>query len=168
MELNVFAFSRQNVRIAEPAAQGDRRRNSDRRHPTLVSYWIGGVRPRRRDGRRSDDRIYPVIDWHHPRILVPALLIFFLCVADAFLTVTLIHHGAIEANPVMATLLDLDIRGFTGAKLLLTAAGTFVLVACSRMRLFRRLPGEALLNVVALAYVVLIGYELHLLGNVSY
>lgn len=149
-------------------AAGERRSRVERRRPSLVSYWIGGFRPRRRDGRRRDDRIYPVIDWHQPRVLVPALLIFFLCVADAFLTVTLIHHGAIEANPVMASLLAFDIRGFMGAKLLLTAIGTLVLVACSRMRLFRLLPGEALLYLVAAGYVALIVYELHLLGNVTH
>lgn len=147
---------------------GERRSNAERRRPSLFSYWIGGLRPRRRDWRRRDDRIYPVIDWHQPRMLVPALLIVFLCVADAFLTVTLIHHGAIEANPFMAALLEQGIRGFAGTKLLLTAIGTLVLVACSRMRLFRLLPGEVLLYLVAAGYVALIVYELHLLGNVTH
>lgn len=168
MELNVLDARCRNSRVATAVAAGERRTHSERRHPSLSSYWIGGMRPRRRDGRRHGDRIYPVIDWHRPRVLVPALLIFFLCVADAFLTLTLMNHGAIEANPVMAALLDHDIRGFTGAKLLLTAVGTLVLVACSRMRLFRLLPGEVLLYLVAAGYIVLIGYELHLLGNVTH
>ncbi len=146
----------------------ERRCNVERRRPSLASYWVGGVRPRRRQGRRGADRIYPVIDWHQPRVLVPALLIVFLCVADAFLTVTLLHHGAIEANPFMASLLALDVRGFIGAKLLLTATGTLVLVACARMRLFRLLPGEVLLHLVAGGYVALVVYELHLLVDVTH
>lgn len=147
---------------------GERRSSAERRRPSLSSYWIGGMRPRRRDGRRRDDRIYPVIDWHQPRVLVPALVIFFLCVADAFLTVTLIHHGAIEANPFMAVLLEQDVHSFAWTKILLTAIGTLVLVACSRMRLFRLLPGEVLLYVVAGGYIALIVYELHLLGDVTH
>jgi hypothetical protein len=140
----------------------------ERRRPTLASYWLGALRPRRHSGRRSEDHIYPVIDWHQPRLLIPALIIFFLCVADAFLTLTLIHHGAIEANPFMAALLGLDVRSFTGVKLVLTALGTLVLVACARMRLFRRLPGEVFLYVIAGAYVALIVYELQMLDNVTH
>jgi hypothetical protein len=41
-----------------------------------------------------------------------------------------------------------------------------VLVACARMRLFRFLPGEALLYVVVGCYSGLIAYELHLLENI--
>ena len=148
-------------REAERRAQGERRR------PTLASYWLGSLRPRRRAGRRAEDRFYPVIDWHEPRLLIPALIIFFLSVADAFLTLTLIHHGAVEANPVMAALLGLDVRGFAGFKLLVTALGTLVLVACARMRMFRRLPGEVFLYLIAAGYVVLIAHELRMLGDVS-
>ncbi len=153
---------------AGDALQDERRVAADRRRPSLASFWQGALRPRRYAGRRREDRIYPIIDWHQPRLLVPALLIFFLSVADAFLTVTLIHHGAIEANPVMAALLDLDIRSFAGVKLLVTAMGTIVLVACARMRMFRRLPGEVFLYVVAAGYIALIAYELRMLGNVTY
>jgi len=152
-----------------PASPGaDRRLAPERRRPTLASYWLGSLRPRRRGGRRSEDRIYPVIDWHEPRLLIPALLIFFLSVADAFLTLTLIHHGAIEANPVMAALLGLDVRGFAGFKLLVTAFGTLVLVACARMRMFRKLPGEVFLYVIAAGYVVLMVHELQMLGDVTH
>ena len=150
--------------VAHRAVQQHERRGvRDRRRVTLVSYWLGALRPRRYAGRRSEDRIYPVIDWHQPRLLIPALIIFFLCVADAFLTLTLMHHGAIEANPVMAALLGLDVRGFAGVKLLLTAFGTLVLVACARMRLFRRLPGEVFLYVIAGGYMALIVYELQMI-----
>jgi hypothetical protein len=150
------------------APEGNRRVACERRRPTLASYWLGALRPRRHAGRRREDRFYPVIDWHQPRLLVPALLIFFLCVADAFLTITLMHHGAIEANPVMAALLHLDIRSFAGVKLLVTALGTCVLVACARMHMFRRLPGEVFLYVMAAGYVALIVYELRMLGDVTY
>lgn len=153
---------------AEHTLPVERRVPADRRRPSLASFWQGALRPRRHAGRRREDRIYPIIDWHQPRLLIPALLIFFLSVADAFLTVTLMHHGAIEANPVMAALLDLDVRSFAGVKLLVTAIGTLVLVACARMRMFRRLPGEVFLYVVAAGYIALIAYELRMLGDITY
>jgi hypothetical protein len=40
----------------------------------------------------------------------------------------------------------------------------FVIVACSRMRLMRRIPGEAIMYAVLAAYAALIGYELNLLS----
>jgi hypothetical protein len=50
-------------------------------------------------------------------------------------------------------------------KLILTSIGAAVLVACARMRLFRFLPGEALLYFVVGCYSALVVYELHLLEN---
>ena len=59
------------------------------------------------------------------------------------LTVMLMRHGAAELNPVMALFLPHNLLWFALVKLALTGAGLCVLVACSRMRLFRRIPGEA-------------------------
>ena len=51
---------------------------------------------------------------------------------------------------------------FAFVKLVLTGAGLCVLVVCSRMRLFRRIPGEAFVYVVLGAYLWLIAYELRM------
>jgi hypothetical protein len=56
---------------------------------------------------------------------------------------------------------------FAAAKLALTSVGCIVLVACSRMRLFRTVPGEAMLYGVVAIYVALIVYELRLLDRVA-
>jgi len=48
----------------------------------------------------------------------------------------------------------------------MTGIGCLVLVACSRMRLFRSVPGELMLYGVAAVYIALIVYELHLLDRV--
>ena len=56
---------------------------------------------------------------------------------------------------------------FAAVKLSLTAMGVAVLAACSRMKLFRAIPGEALLVIVLVGYAVLVAYELKLLERIS-
>ncbi len=48
---------------------------------------------------------------------------------------------------------------FSAVKFALTALGVVVLVACSAMRLFRKIPGEALLHALLGCYAVLVAYE---------
>jgi hypothetical protein len=145
------------------ATEIDRRSGSERRSATFAAYWHGARNPRRRDGRRATDRHYPIVDWYSPRLLIPVFTILVLCVLDGLLTVTLMKHGAAEMNPLMALFLPHNLFGFAFVKLALTGMGLCVLVACSRMRLFRRIPGEALVYAVLGLYLWLIAYELRLL-----
>jgi hypothetical protein len=117
-------------------------------------------------GRRATDAAYPIIDWHSPRVFLPALAILLLCVTDGVLTVVLLAHGAVEVNPFMARFVPDLLGWFAAVKLALTAAGVAVLAACSRMRLFRAIPGEAFLWLLLAGYVVLVGYELGMLDAV--
>lgn len=143
----------------------ERRRGRERRHITFNAYLYGALNPRRRSGRRRSDR-YPVVDWHAPRVLALVLGILGLCILDAVFTVVLISHGARELNPVMALFVPHNLLGFAAAKLLLTGMGMCVLVACSRMRLFRSIPGEVFLYAVLAGYIVLVAYELRMLAEV--
>jgi hypothetical protein len=140
----------------------DRRSRNERRKRTLAAYWHGARRPRRRGGRRTADQFYPIVDWHSGRVFALIMLILTLCVLDGVLTVVLMSHGAIEANPIMALLVPHQLGWFAAAKLSLTAVGMLVLAACSRMRVFRGIPGEAFLYAVLGGYVWLISYELRL------
>src|SRR6187402_687098 len=126
----------------------ERRGQPDRRARTLAAYWHGARNPRRRAGRRQTDRYYPIIDWHSSRVFALILLILILCVADGVLTVVLMSHGAVEANPIMALLVPDRLGWFAAIKLLLTANGMVVLAVCSRMLVFRSIPGESLLYMV--------------------
>ena len=144
------------------ATELDRRSGNERRATTLAAYWHGARNPRRRAGRRSSDH-RPIIDWHSPRLLIPVFAILGLCVLDGWLTVMLMTHGALELNPLMALFLPQNLLGFAFAKLALTGLGLCVLVACSRMRLFRAIPGEVIVYGVLGIYVWLIAYELRLL-----
>lgn len=145
------------------ATEIDRRSGSERRSTTFAAYWHGARNPRRRDGRRATDRHYPIVDWYSPRLLIPVFTILVLCVLDGLLTVTLMKHGAAEMNPVMALFLPHNLYWFAFVKLALTGMGLCVLVACSRMKLFRRIPGEAFVYAVLGLYMWLIVYELRLL-----
>ena len=145
----------------------ERRSGDERRDRTLFAYLYGGHRPRRLNGRRDDDRIYPFIDWHSSRVLALALGILALCVADGVLTVVLITNGATEENPFMAMLVPHNLGLFAAVKLTLTASSLFVIVACSRMRLLRRIPGESIMYLVLAGYAVLIDYELKLLAVIQ-
>ena len=141
----------------------ERRNGDERRRRTLFAYLYGGHRPRRLNGRRHSDLIYPFIDWHSPRVLALALGILGLCVADGVLTVILIAHGATEENPLMALMVPDNLGLFAAVKLTLTAVSLAVIVACSRMRLMRAIPGEAIMYLILAGYAFLIGYELQLL-----
>jgi len=145
------------------ATEIDRRSGSERRSTTFAAYWHGARNPRRRDGRRATDRHYPIVDWYSPRLLIPVFTILVLCVLAGLLTVTLMKHGAAEMNPVMALFLPHNLYWFAFVKLALTGMGLCVLVACSRMKLFRRIPGEAFVYAVLGLYMWLIVYELRLL-----
>lgn len=145
---------------APPEVPSERRRSVERRRRGLALLWPGLHPTRRKAGRRASDRLYPNIDLHAPRLLVVALSIMTLCCVDALMTVELLGRGAIEANPVMAVLMQAGMGWFSSVKLLLTAIGVVVLVACSSMRLFRRVPGELALYGLLGCYLLLIGYEL--------
>lgn len=143
----------------------ERRKGTERRKHSLAAYWRGALAPRRRAGRRAEDHIYPMVDWHPARVFALVFSILVLCAADGVLTVVLIANGAIEVNPVMALFLPHALGWFAAVKLTLTALGMAILVACSRMRLFRTIPGESLLYVILACYVVLVYYEIRMLQN---
>jgi hypothetical protein len=144
----------------------ERRSGVERRHHSLRAYWRGARHPRRRTGRRAADAFYPIVDWHSPRILAWVVSILLLCAADGVLTVILLANGAVEANPFMALFVPHSLGWFAAVKLSLTSIGTIVLVAFSRMRLFRTIPIEAVLALIVAAYAVLIAYELRLLERI--
>ena len=145
------------------AQEFDRRSGSERRNTTFAAYWHGARNPRRRGGRREADLRYAVVDWYSARLLIPVFTILGLCVLDGMLTVMLMRQGAYELNPVMALFLPHNLLGFALTKLALTGAGLCILVACSRMQLFRKIPGELFVYAVLGIYLCLVAYELRML-----
>lgn len=153
-------------RAYAPGVYVDRRTNAERRQTVWRAVLVGGLRPRRRAGRRATDHVEPVVDWHGPGLLFSAVLALLLCSLDAFMTLTLLNHGAHEANPVMAAAL-VDGRLFAISKMALTGLGLVALVAVARFRLFRVLRAGYVVHAVLVGYAVLIAYEVWLLSYLT-
>jgi hypothetical protein len=157
--------------VSQPAADAgavpqstERRINSvDRRKPSLRSFLQGALMPRRRFGRRASD-VYIPIDWHDPHLLMLAIAMLTLSVSDAFLTVTLIARGAYESNALLAYVLNEHPDLFAAVKMALIGFGIVILVALARSRLLGVISGRMLFQLLVLAYVTLVGYELWLLS----
>ena len=145
--------------ICERRTSGD-----DRRAMTLKTFLRGGFVPRRRSGRRATDGELPV-DFHEPYLLIPAIVMLGLSVADALLTVKLMTDGADETNPLLAFVLNEHPRLFAVVKMALTGAGVVLLVALSRTRVFRVVRAGAFLPLLALAYLGLVVYEAWLVSK---
>ena len=77
------------------------------------------------------------------------------------MTLTLLGHGAHEANPLMDTIVHGDGRSFVAYKFGLTATGVVVLILLARVRAFGRLPVSVLLYGVLAGYVWLVDLRIH-------
>jgi hypothetical protein len=145
----------------------ERRHGADRRTRTCYALLRGGLRPRRRGPRRAHEHGLVARDFHEGRWLAIGVLILLLSVTDALLTLLLLSHGALEANPVMALFVRSGTHGFVAVKLALTAGGVVLLAVVARGRAFGWLPVSTILYALLVAYLVLIGYELWLLHQVA-
>ncbi len=156
---------RTNTRPKVPRAE--RRRGANRRVRVLHALVAGNFNPRRRGPRRARDGSLACTDWHDPQWLAVALVILLLSVADALLTLVLVEHGALEANPLMAAFLRYDPDHFAAVKIGLTAAGVVLLTLVAKVRAFGRVPVGAILCALLAAYMGLVGYEVWLLRTIA-
>ena len=143
----------------------ERRSGYDRRELSIRTFMQGGLTPRRRGGRRAGEG-HALVDWHEPHLLFMSLMILLLSVTDAFLTLTLMTHGATEANPVLAYVLSSHPELFALVKLTLTGVSILVLVALARARVFRIIRVTAVMQSCLVLYVALICYEWWMLESV--
>ena len=141
----------------------ERRRGPDRRKKALRALFYGSFNPRRRGSRRDGEHSVSGVDWHDPQWLAVAMLIVLFSCVDAFLTLTLIDHGAYEVNPFMAPFVGGSALAFALVKIGLTAGGVVLLTILARMRVFGQVPVSLLLYTVLLGYGVLLVYEFRLL-----
>jgi hypothetical protein len=140
------------------------RRSGDRRRHSLWSFLYGGLRPRRRDGRRHGDEHRILFDWHEPRVLYLALGIVLMSCADALFTLNLLAVGGEEVNVFMRAMLGQGVRWFLWVKIGLTGMSIVVLVAAARRRVLGRVPVVWLIRLLFAGYVALIAWEVYLLG----
>jgi hypothetical protein len=136
----------------------------DRRALTWRTLLVSGLTPRRRGGRRAGEQ-ESLVDFHEPYLLLLAVVLLLLSVADAFLTVTLIAGGAVETNPLLAFVLNEHPRAFAVVKMALTGAGVVLLVTIARTRIFQLISGRAFLQGLVAAYCALVAYEAWLVST---
>lgn len=154
---------------AESAAGLDeRRQRPDRRRRVVWSILYGSFNPRRRrPPRRLDDSRFHVLDWHGAHLLAVSIGILILNVADAFFTVELLSRGAIEANPIMAALIQGNPVVFASLKMAMTGLSVLLLVVLGCYRFMRVVRVELLLYGVLIAYMVLIGHEISMFERLA-
>lgn len=96
-------------------------------------------------------------------VFLLALSILLFSTLDGIFTVLLIETGHVyEWNPVMAVLLDRDLRLFAAVKSIMTNGGVFLLVAFLHRRILGRIPVRHILELVFGAYLLIMIYHLTL------
>ena len=150
------------ITVTEIEAQ--RRHSEDRRRHSWRTLTYCGLqgRGRRHQARRIDHSYY--LDRYAPKLVMTGLLVLLLSCMDAMFTLTLLNQGAYEANQFMAALLDLGTHPFVITKIAITAAGVMFLLMHSHFRILNVTNGKRMLELLAGVYVLLIGWELFLLG----
>jgi len=144
------------------------RRIRNRRHFSLRSLFGALFTLRRRHGRRESDRINSYIDWYGPWPLVASVLIILLSGLDAFLTLILLSHGAVELNSLMDWLIKMDIRTFAAVKLAVTGVALVILVLHFNFHIYKVLPVRYLIYALMPLYALLIAHEINLLAELPH
>jgi hypothetical protein len=148
-----------------PDDESAERRRQDRRRFTLRSLFGALFTLRRRRPRRKGDQLNAYIDWYEPWPLMASVVIILLSSLDAFLTLILLNHGAVELNILMDWLIRMDIRTFAAVKLAVTGLALIILVLHFNFRLYKVLPVRYLIYALMPIYAFLIAHEISLLGE---
>ncbi len=143
----------------------DKRTVVDRRKFSWKTVLFGYFRSRRHNVRRGGDVDVVFLDWHHPWLFFLAVGTMIMSGLDAFLTLQLIDHGMLEANPMMAALLGRGTATFAASKMLMTGTSILILVFLANARFLNRMRAGIFLTVFFSAYACLVCYEfVNLLG----
>ena len=118
--------------------------------------------------RRQEDRERLFfVDQYSPFLFVPIVAILFLCVLDSLLTLFLLNHGASEANPIMAYLLNIGPYAFYVTKYAITIIATFGLFLLRDIVIQKlNIRVHSLLYFIAGLYSVIVAWELYLVSDV--
>ena len=142
----------------------ERRKLRSRRQLSWRTALFGYLRSHRRVQRRAEDAGSVFIDWHHPWLFFLAVGIMLLSSVDAFMTLKLLEHGMIEANPVMALALAQGTASFAAGKFAMTGTGILTLVFLARTYFLKVIRTGLLLTAFFSIYCCLVCYQfVHLL-----
>lgn len=142
----------------------DRRSGKDRRDnsiPEVKSLFVYG---RRKNIRRKEDKYkFFFFDQYNSKLIIAMVVLLFLSLVDAMLTLFLIDNGASEINPVMAYFLKFGPYTFLGVKYFITCYAALILLIFQnffirKLKIFTR----ALFRYAIGAFIVVIGWEVFL------
>jgi len=125
--------------------------------PIISKYTFYGGR--RKSARREEEKkTFIYVDLYSTRLLLAVMLLLLLSCLDAYLTLELIGRGhVVEANPVMAFLLDYGPTPFTLVKFVITAICLTILCLFKNVKVTR-----ICLPFAIKMYIIVIAYELYL------
>ena len=148
----------------------ERRSGKDRRQTRLEGILRLIFKGRRKHLRRADDRRkLALLDYYSPRIFAIIVVILFLSLFDAVLTLILISHGAVELNPVMDYFLAKGDMAFLVAKYLLTAVSIVIVVLINYVFVrMLRAHVRTLLLYFAGSFAVVVAWEIFLMVRYIY
>ncbi len=135
------------------------KRAIDRRSFSWRTVIFGYARSRRLNLRRVEDAEVLFLDWHHPWLFFLAVGTMIMSCVDAFMTLQLLQYGMIEANPIMAAVLDQSTMAFAASKFTMTGASILILVFLAKTRFMNRVRVGLFLTVIFSSYACLICYE---------
>ena len=145
---------------------GERDLPDRRRVPTgpLDAFRLSG---RRQRVRRGSERKGPYFtDRFDALTLIFIVILLLLCILDGVLTIELLDINSEEVNPVMRLLLERGRFSFLLGKYVITAAGLPFLVVYKNWPIFgTRFRAGYLLPIFLGLYIVLLIYQVHLLGH---
>ena len=144
----------------------ERRSGQDRRKGGLTSSKRLFLKGRRISSRRSADRRKIVaFDRYSASLLASILVVLFLSLLDALLTLTLLSHGARELNPIMDYYLGHGPQVFLTVKYGLTAFSVFIIVMLKNVLSGPyRLSTDTLLHLFAAGFGSAVIWQCYLLS----
>jgi hypothetical protein len=144
------------------------RSGTDRRRKRGINLRSLGFGGKREHIRRKDDRQkYFSVDRYSPSIFAAIIIILFLSVLDALLTLFLIENGASEVNPIMAYYLNIGPYSFLAVKYGLTIIGVlvFLLLRNIYVRPLKIYAGK-LLYVIVVVFASVVVWQLYLVFHI--
>lgn len=155
--------NRRNV-AATYSNYSERRSGRERRVQKLPMLKYIFMPGRRRKTRRHEDSSkFFLFDRYSSKLFAAIVLILFLSILDALLTLYLIEHGFLEINPVMAYFLKFGPLVFMGAKYFLTSIGVVILLIFKNAFFSKpKFHSELLFSYVIVAFSTVILWELYL------
>lgn len=125
--------------------------------PIISKYTFYGGR-RKCIRRENEKKVFIYVDLYSTRLLIAIMAILFLNFLDAYLTLELIRNGhAVEANPIMAFILEYGTTPFTVIKFVITAACLIILCLFKNVKVTRMC-----LPVAIKMYLLVVAYEFYL------